>query len=286
MIALAAFALAGCLAVDAGSDYILAKDLAPAFPAMAAVAPGTPLAAAPVPGSPRIFHLPELRRLSARFDARPAPENDICMQRLVAVPDAARLLEAMRRSLPDARIDILDFSRQPAPEGAFEFPVSGLRQGVAGGYWNGYVRYGSNHRFAVWARVKVLATAPRVVAATELKAGRPIDASQLRVEMREESPVAESGAAAIEEVAGRVARRAIAAGAAIRLGWIEAPKDVLYGDTVLVDVTSGGAHLEFEAVAQGSGSAGQTIAVLNPASKKRFPALVDGKGKVSVRGTP
>jgi len=83
-----------------------------------------------------------------------------------------------------------------------------------------------------------------------------------------------------------VPRRTIAPGAAIRLSWIEAAKDILYGDTVRVEATNGGAHLEFEAQAQASGSAGQTIPVLNPVSKKRFQAQVEGKGKVSVKGTP
>jgi flagella basal body P-ring formation protein FlgA len=286
MIPLAAFALAGCLAVGTGSDYILAKDLAPAFPALADVAPDTVLVPAPMPGTPRIFRAPDLSRLAARFNVTPAPENEICIQRPVSAPDRTRMLEAMQGQLPEARIDILDVSRQPAPEGPFEFPLSGLRQGIAGGYWNGFVRYGSNHRFAVWAKVKVLVTAARVVAVVELKAGRPIDNAQLRLETREEVPGGDAYALTIEDVAGRVARRTIAAGASIRLPWTEVAKDVLIGDTVRVDVTNGGAHLEFEAQAQASGSAGQIVPVLNPISKKRFPARVEGKGKVSVDGTP
>jgi flagella basal body P-ring formation protein FlgA len=285
MIPLATFALAGCLAVGAGSDYVTAKDLSPAFPALTGVAPETVLAPAPVPGAPRIFRIPELGRMAARFHVTPAPEIDICVERPLVALDRPRILDAMNRQLPAARIDILDFSRQPAPPGPLEFPLSGLRQAASGGYWYGFVPYGSNHRFAVWAKVKVVVAAARVVAAVELKAGRPIDAAQLRLETREEIPTADSYAAAVEEIAGHVARRTIASGAAIRLPWIEPARDILYGDTVLVEVTNGGAHLEFEARAQASGSAGQTIPVLNPVSKKRFPAQVEGKGKVSVKGT-
>jgi len=286
MIPLASFALAGCLAVGAGSDYILAKDLTPAFPALAEVPPDTVLVPAPVPGTPRVFHVAELGRLSARFRVTPAPESEICVERPVAALDRARILDAMQRQMPEARIEVLDFSRQPAPRGPLEFPPGCLHPAPGGGYWYGFVPYGSNHRFAVWAKVKVLVTAPRVAAAEELKAGRPIDGAQLRLEMREESPVADAYASTIEEVAGRVPRRTIAPGAAIRLSWIEAAKDILYGDTVRVEATNGGAHLEFEAQAQASGSAGQTIPVLNPVSKKRFQARVEGKGKVSVKGTP
>lgn len=282
MIPLASFALAGCLAVGSSSDYVLAKDLAPAFPALADVAPDTILVPAPMPGTPRIFRTPELSRLTSRFNAGPAPEGEICIERPVVPLDSARILEAMKRQLPDARIDILDFSRQPAPRGPLEFPLAGLRQGPSGGYWNGFVTYGSNHRFTVWAKVKVLVTAPRVVAAVELKPGHPIDEAQLRLETREVSPVADAFAINVEDVAGRVPRRSIPAGTAIRQLWLEAAKDIIFGDTVKVEVTNGGAHLEFEAQAQASGSVGQTIPVLNPISKKRFPARVEGKGRVSV----
>ena len=285
MIPLATFALAGCLAVGAGSDYVLAKDLTPAFPALADVSPETVLAPAPIPGAPRLFRIPELGRIAARFQVTPAPDVEICVERPLVALDRPRIEEAMKRQLPDARVEILEFSRQPAPRGPLEFPVSGLHQGPAGGYWYGFVAYGSNHRFVVWAKVKVLVAVSRVVAAAELKAGRPIDAAQVRLEMREDIPSADSYAGTVEEVAGRVARRTIPAGVALRLPWLEAPRDVLYGDTVLVEVTSGGAHLEFEARAQASGSAGQTIPVLNPVSKKRFAARVEGKGRVSVKGT-
>src|SRR6202035_881898 len=109
MIALASFALAGCLAVGAGSDYILAKDLSPAFPALADMAPDTTLAPAPFPGVTRIFRVSELVRLAARLavhpNAAPAPENDICVLRPVAVPNEARIRDAMKGELPDARIE-------------------------------------------------------------------------------------------------------------------------------------------------------------------------------------
>jgi flagellar basal body P-ring formation protein FlgA len=290
MIALASFALAGCLAVGAGSDYILAKDLAPAFPALADMAPDTPVAPAPFPGVSRIFRVAELLRLAARLAVRlavqPAPENDICVLRPVGVLDEARIRDAMKKELPEARIEILEFSRQPAPEGTLEFPVTGLQQGPAGGYWHGFVPFGLNHRFAVWAKVKVLVMAARVVAAEELKPGLALDAGRFRMEMREEPRTADKFAASIEEVTGRVARRTIPAGAAIRMLWLEAPHDIVRGETVRVEVSSGGAHLEFEALAQGSGSAGETIRILNPESKKLFPARVEGKGLVSVKGSP
>ena len=41
----------------------------------------------------------------------------------------------------------------------------------------------------------------------------------------------------------------------------------------------------YERSQRASGSAGETIQILNPVSKKRFPARVEGKGRVSVKGS-
>jgi flagella basal body P-ring formation protein FlgA len=281
MIPLAAFALAGCLAVGAGSDRVLAGDLAARFPQWAAIPAVTPLALAPSPGVQRVFRLPELRRLAERFSVSPVPDRELCVTRPVAVFTADRLLAAMQKELPAAHIELLDFSRQPAPEGELVFPVSGLRQSPSGGYWSGYVVYGGTHHFMLWARVKVKVATARVVAAQDLKPGLPLDASQLRVETREEVP-ATGFIGGVEEVAGKVSRRGIAAGTALRAEWLEPAKVVLRGETVQVQAAHGGALLKLEGIAEASGAIGETIPILNPVSKQRFPARVESKGKVVV----
>jgi hypothetical protein len=123
MIPLAIFALGACLAVGDASDQILAGDLTPAAPEWSAVAPETQLALAPAPGVQRIFHPLELRRLAQRWNLPAPPDRELCVTRPVAVPDPAELLAAMRRQLPGARIEILDYGRQPAPRGDLEFPL-------------------------------------------------------------------------------------------------------------------------------------------------------------------
>ena len=137
MIHLAAFALAACLAVGAGSDQVVAGDLAAAFPEWRAVPPETPLAMAPAPGVQRVFRLPELSRLAERWNVSPAPDREVCVTRPVSVLSADRLLAAMQKEFPAAHIELLDFSRVPAPEGELLFPAPGLRQTPAGGYWSG-----------------------------------------------------------------------------------------------------------------------------------------------------
>ncbi|MBZ5586204.1 MAG: flagellar basal body P-ring formation chaperone FlgA [Acidobacteriia bacterium] len=283
MIPLAEVALAGCLAVGAGSDRVLVRDLAPAVPAFAAAPPDAPLGFAPAPGAQRIFHPAELRRLAARLGLDAAPGDDVCVERRTAPLDAARVLESMREQMPGARIEILEISRQPAPQGRLQFPLSGLRPTPAGEFWSGSVLYAGNRRFAVWAKVRVRALEPRVIALAALKPGRAIDAAAVRLEMREVFPAPpQIFAASEEDVAGRLPRRTVAAGTAVLLPWLEPPRDVRRGDVVRVVSRYGAALIEAEGVAQASGSAGDRIPVLNPRSNKRFPARVMGKGAVSV----
>jgi flagella basal body P-ring formation protein FlgA len=281
MIPLAAFALTACLGVGASSDRIVAGDLAAAFPEWSKAPADTPLALAPAPGVQRVFRLPELRRLAQLWNVEPLPEREVCVTRPVQVSTSARLLAAMQKELPAARIEILDFSRQPAPDGELVFLSAGLRQGPDGGYWNGYVKYAGNRRFTLWARVRVLISVPRVIAAEDLKPGLPVDTAQVRSETRVEIPSA-GFATAIEEVAGRVLRRSVSAGVPLRADWLELPKAVLRGETVQVEAITGAARLKLEGVAEASGAIGEIISIWNPDSKRRFPARIEDKGKVLV----
>jgi flagella basal body P-ring formation protein FlgA len=281
MILPVSFALA-CLAVSPGSDHILVRDLAPAFPSLESAAPETPVALAPAPGVARVFRVAELRSLAVRLNVPAAPEREICVARPAAPPDPARLLAAMRKEMPQAAIEILEFSRQPAPEGEIEFPARQLRRGAGGVLWLGYVHYGGSHRFTIWARVKVLVAVERVLAVGDLPSGQPIAAAQLTTETRQEFPGSEPFARSIDQVAGKWPRLPIRAGTAIRTDLLENPREILRGETVRVEVRDGGAHLEMEATAEASGASGEIIAVRNPISKRRFQARVEGKGRVSV----
>jgi flagella basal body P-ring formation protein FlgA len=249
------------------------------------VAADTPLGLAPAPGVQRMFRVLELRRLAERWSLSTVPDREICVTRPVAVLTAARLLAAMQnavlKELPSAHIDLFDFSRQPAPDGELVFPVSGLRQGPTGGYWSGYVAYGGKHRFTLWARVKVIVARARVVAVEDLKPGVALDSPQIRVETREEVPTA-GMVSAVEQVFGKVLRRPVAKGTALRAEWLEPAKVVLRGETVRVEAVRGGARLELECVAEGSGAIGEIVPILNPVSQRRFPARVESRGRVVV----
>jgi flagella basal body P-ring formation protein FlgA len=282
MIPLAAIALSGCLAVNPATDRITAGELAVAIPGLTALDPAAEVALAPAPGVARVFHVPELQRLAQRLHWDVEPAADICVERKVSPPDPERFLEAMHKTLPQASVKLIEYGRQPLPEGDLEFPATGLHAATGFALWTGYLHYAGAHRLSVWARVQVSVAVPRVVAALDLKAGEAITAAAIRIETREEMPGANGFLQSDEAALGKWPRAAIHAGTAIRATMLESPKDVVRGEIVKVEVRNGAALLELEAQAEASGSVGETIPVLNPVSHKRFLARVEGKGKVSV----
>jgi flagella basal body P-ring formation protein FlgA len=243
----------------------------------------TVVAWAPAPGAQRLFSAAELKHLAERLGAAgPAPVGDVCVERRVEPLDAARVLTALRSQLPETNIALLDYSRQPVPEGTLEFPITGLRRALGPMFWYGFVRYAGGRHFAVWAKVRVRLATPVVVAAEDLKPGQAIDAAQLKLETREDVFPRET-VQALSGVAGKVPRRPIRAGTVVSAEALGPAPDVARGDTVQVEVRIGSARLALDGLVESSAFTGQRVAVRNPISNKRFLARVEGKGRVSVR---
>jgi flagella basal body P-ring formation protein FlgA len=282
MMFLASFAIAACLTLRPGAVQVTAADLAPAFPGLESAPPETVLSFAPEPGIERVFRLPELQRIAAQFHLA-APEDEICVTRTTAPLEPATLLAAMQKEMPGAKIAILEFSRQAAPQGEIVFRRSGLRpNSVAGAIWFGVVRYAPSREFTIWAKVTVTTQVSRVVAKREIAPGQRLEAEDVSIETRDEFPSAQAILASAAAVTGKSSRVAIHAGAQVRPEMLENSKDVRQGDMVEVEVQDGGAHLTLEARAEASGAVGDAISVLNPDSGKRFVAKVRGKGRVFV----
>jgi flagella basal body P-ring formation protein FlgA len=286
MMFLASFAIAGCLALPAGAERVTAADLAPAFAGLESVPPATVLSFAPEPGLERVFRIPELLRIAAQFHLAAAPEDEICVARTVAPLEPAMLLAAMRKEMPGAKIAIVEFSRQAAPQGEIVFRRSGLRSNsLAGAIWFGAVRYAPGRDFTIWAKVTMTAQVSHLVAKRDIAPGQRIEPEDAGIETREEFPSPQALAAPTGEVTGKCSRVAIHAGAVIRPESLERFKDVHQGDIVEVEVQDGSAHLKFEARAEAPGAVGDAIPVRNPASGKRFIAKVQGIGRVFVDGS-
>ncbi len=194
-----------------------------------------------------------------------------------------RVTAAMLTTLPKARIEVLDLSRQPIPPGELHFSLAGLggapaSEAASPRIWRGQVRQAGKDDFQVWAKVRVLVSGTRAIASRDLLPGHPIDLSQIRLESYEGPP----GMADPAQIVGRAPRKSIPAGAAIEANLLEEAQDVLRGDIVRVEVSSGQAKLVLEGEAQSAGRRGDTIAVRNPASGKIFRARIQNRGQVSV----
>ncbi len=287
MILLAAVLGASCIAVT--GDHVTAADLSRALPEFSTLAPEQALAYAPAPGARRTVTARELARWANQRGVTLSHEAQICIERATERLKEARVVERLRAAIADpaVRIELIDFSRYPVPLGELEFPRSGLGALPVGGgaralLWRGRMRYGENRSIPVWARVKLAVAAKRIVAVENLVAGKPIQSAQVRLETAEICPLAEAPVAALEQAAGRIPKRIILAGTPVFPSMLAILRDVERGDTVSVEVSSGGARLVFHARAESAGSAGDTVYLRNPLNGRRFPGRVQGRGKVKV----
>ena len=279
-VALSARAAGACIAVQ--GERITAHDIAPGAPAFLSLPADTDLGYAPVPGARRYYYAAELRRLALRYNLAPDSANEICIERAMEPLAPERVIEAMRQALgiPEARIEIVELSRYPVPRGDIEFTRANLPPGGATSVlWRGFVRYGSQHRFAIWARVQVAVPSTRIVATQNLPAGHRIETSQVRVEPIEAFPSTQP-APSVDQVLSLVPRRSITAGAVLTRNLLDTPREVERGDVVAVEVHSGGARLALKGRAQNSGRRGDAIPVRNLDSGKSFSAQVAGKDRV------
>jgi flagella basal body P-ring formation protein FlgA len=285
MILLAALA-ATCIAVE--GDRVRAADLAAAVPAFAALAPDETLGYAPAPGSRRMLSARELGRIAGRYGIALPAAPGVCIERAMERLTEERVLAALRAAAgnPEARIELVEFGRYPVPRGDLEFtragytpPPEGTKAPVV---WRGKLKYAGNRSVPVWARVRISVPGTRLVAAEDLPAGRPIQASQLRIEAAELPLFSSPGLQSAEAAAGRTPRRMIRAGAPVPADILEAPHEIERGEMVSVEVTSGAAQLSLKAKAETAGRKGDLVMLRNPDSGRRFQGRVEGQGKVTI----
>jgi flagella basal body P-ring formation protein FlgA len=272
-------------------DRILGKHLAGALPAFRALPPETLLGNMPPPGSRRTFRASELASLAQRYSIRLESPADVCFEWPMEPLDRGHVLQTMRESLKDsdAHIDVTETSLNLVPRGRLEFPLEMLGKPALTtqkdpALWRGDVVYGDDHRYAVWAKVRVTVPCQRIIAMESLKPGQQIEARQFRVEQGDCFPsLGGSGRSPTKSLLGMVPTQAIAAGSEIRLESLTWPNDVNRGDAVHVEVLSGAAHLALEAKAESGGRSGDFITVRNLSSNKTFRARIKDKDQVVVQ---
>jgi len=267
-------------------DRVMAADLAGEFEAFSSLPADTEIVLAPAPGARRIFSPSEIARLAGRFGVTLEMPRSACFERQLKPLDPEKVRAALEESLAgrNARLELIDYLRLPVPEGPLEFPRFGLSRqaGRSAALWRGKVEYGTGRSYPIWARVRVSVERASVVASRPLTAGKPIDADSIEIRQAEGFLFDEPAPATIAEVAGRLPRRLIPAGQVIETRHLVSPREVEAGSTVQVQARSGAARLSFEARAESPGRTGDTVLVRNPATGKRFRAVVEAKGRVAV----
>jgi flagella basal body P-ring formation protein FlgA len=266
-------------------NRILGSDLAAASAAFAAAPPDLVIGNAPLPGARRLFEPAELIRIAYSNHLDVAGVTPLCFERSTAPLNPELVKAAMRQTLgiPLARIEILTISKYPAPQGELVFARDSLMQPASGNeaVWNGYVAYDGG-RFPVWARIRLTTLQSRLVSAVDLMAGHVVESTDLRVEEAYEFPRRLPPLTTIGAAVGLVTRRAIPALSILTGAMLEVPNDVERGQTVMVEVHSGGAVLKLEAKAESAGHRGDTVSVRNATSGMLFRAEIEGKGRVLV----
>lgn len=284
---LAAQLTASPACIMTSGDRILAGEVAAELSEFSALPSDTALGYAPAIGAKRVLQAEQLVRFAREHGVELINGKDICVERAARLLNPEELLAAMRATFgaQDVRLSIVDFSRTPVPPGEVVFPQQGRPATAPGGgipvLWRGYAQSASGRKFPIWARVKVSARLARMVAIGNLEPGRPIDASQVRIEETEGYPRG-GPAPRVEDVVHRAPRRLIKAGTEVIPSLLVEARPVARGEKVQVEVQSGATRLTLEGRAVSAGEVGGTISVRNPQNGRLFSARVSGKGRAVV----
>jgi flagella basal body P-ring formation protein FlgA len=276
------------------NDRIFGEDLAKALPAFLNKLPGDMVVGySPSPGTRRVFKSLELQRMGAPYGVAVAPDAEACFEWSLQPLSDDIVRAAIRDSLQsmDARIDLLSTSGGQVPAGKVSFPISGLLASTLTGpdtaiTWRGQVLYHGSHKFSIWARVKISATMTRVVANQLILPGQTVAADQVRTETYEDFPLRNDLARNLDEVVGRMPRRAISTGLPVLRADLIEPFQVQRGDLVDVTAIAGAAQLHTPALAQTPGRQGDIISLKNAQSGKIFRARIEGKDRALVIAWP
>jgi flagella basal body P-ring formation protein FlgA len=268
-------------------DRIIAGDFAVLSPSFGVLNPTLAIVAAPAPGVRRVFLPEDIARLARQNGVvLSSPPVELCFERVTEQLTPEALMPVLRTALglDAAQIEILDFSRFGIPHGTLSFPRTGLSSaGLSSiSLWRGRVTYDRSRTAPVWVRVRITVERTWVEAAVPVSSGTLIDASQIVLQRGPRFPFGPAPLDALDLVVLHKPLRAIRQGEPIFASMLTKPCEVERGDLVRVEVSSGRAHLEFDAVAQSTAHAGESVLVKNPENGGYFQARVEAKGKVSV----
>jgi flagella basal body P-ring formation protein FlgA len=228
----------------------------------------------------RIFAAPELARIARANRITVTDPVQVCFEIPMRAMTAEETMASMRKALPsETELTIVELPGTSVPAGQLEFPLAGLEPAapMARGMrlWRGSARYGETLRMPIWARVTVMRKHVAVVAVKDLPLNVPVESAALRLDTVSVPLDSANVAVRLEEVMGRALRKPVHAGEPIPLEILYTPPTIHKGDAIRVEVRSGLARLQFDAVAQGPACAGDVIELRNPESGRVFRALLE-----------
>jgi flagella basal body P-ring formation protein FlgA len=187
---------------------------------------------------------------------------------------------------PGDRIDAIDVPR-PAriPLGAFEIEVEApAAHGTGGGFRRTDLRVLQDGAqvATVGARVKIASFGPVVVARQPVARGALVRAEDLRIEERRLDEMPSTVVSEIDEVIGKEARVALAAGKPISVQAISSAALVKRGDVVRLTIEKGGMLLSVAGEALETAGVGERVRVINDSSKRELVGRVVDHGTVHV----
>jgi flagellar basal body P-ring formation protein FlgA len=124
------------------------------------------------------------------------------------------------------------------------------------------------------------------VVARALAKGDVVAAGDVAVERRPREAVPADVQSEPGHLVGQVARRALSSGVVLRAGDVARPEIVVKGDPVMIVFEAPGMSLTLRGRAGEGGALGESVSVVNTATRKTLQATVVGPGRVSVAPNP
>lgn len=132
------------------------------------------------------------------------------------------------------------------------------------------------------ARASVEWVGQVVVASRELRAGMRIEPGMVKLEQACPTDDPSSLLTDVSEVVGRRLVARVATGESLSGSDLDSRIVVKSGDTVVVTLRGRGYRIEMKAEARRSGAAGDRVELINPTNRKRFQAVVVGRGRAEL----
>jgi len=275
-------------AVEASGDVLTLGDLLDGAPAALA---GTPVFRAPAAGETGTIQAGRIIEAARRHgvaDVESGGHAQILVRRAGRRVDLAEIETAVRKALElrhqiDARhVSVVLDGPAPALGGSDTGAVHAddLSFDPRTRRFSARVALGGGRAAQVSGHAVDMVEIP--VLTRSLGRGETVQASDVAIERRPKSAAPADALTDAGPLAGQVARRALASGAALRAGDLQKPEIVARNEAVTIVYEIPGMTLTLRGRANEAGAKGDVIAVTNPQSKRVLQATVLAPGKVAV----